>query len=59
MHSNLNKANLEKSTNIKRDEIDIMNVTYDNTFNLHNSVWNNDNRYIKITLKSKSIGVPR
>ena len=36
-----------------------MNIINDNTFNLHNSLLNNDNRYMKVTLKSKLIGVVR
>ena len=60
-HLNFSRANQEKilvkqSTNIKCDEINIMNIINDNTFNLHNSLLNNDNRYMKVTLKSKLIG---
>ena len=47
------------TTNIERDEINIMNIINDNNFNLHNSLLNNDNRYMKVTLKSKLIGVAR
>ena len=36
-----------------------MNIINDNTFNLRNSLLNNDNRYMKVTLKSKLIGVAR
>ena len=36
-----------------------MNIINDNTFNLHNNLSNNDNRYMKVTLKSKLIGVAR
>ena len=36
-----------------------MNIIYDKTFNLHNSLLNNDNMYVKVTLKSKLIGAPR
>ena len=36
-----------------------MNIINDNTFNLHKSLLNNDNRYMKVTLKSKLIGVAR
>ena len=39
------------------DETNIMNIINDNTFNLHNSLLNNDNKYMKVTLKSKLIGV--
>ena len=49
----------KKSTNIKRDGIDIMNIINDKTFNQHNSLLNNDNMYKKITLKSKLRGVVR
>ena len=60
-HPNFSRANQDKkqSTNIKHDEIDIMNIINDNTFNLHNSLLNNDNRYMKITQKSTVIGVAR
>ena len=34
-----------------------MNTINDNAFNLHNSLSNNDNRNMKVTLKSKLIGV--
>ena len=44
-HPNFSRANQEKqSTNVKHDEINIMNIINDNTFNLHNSLLNNDNR---------------
>ena len=36
-----------------------MNIINDNTFNLHNSLLNNDNMYGKVTLKSKLIEVAR
>ena len=49
----------KKSTNIKRDEINIMNIINYNTFNQYNSLLNNDNRYMKVTLKSKLIGVAK
>ena len=54
MHLNFSRANQEKKqrTNIKRDEINIMNIINDNTFNLCNSLLNNDNKYMKVTLKS-------
>ena len=63
-HPNFSRANQEKilveqSTNIKDDEINIMNIINDNTFNLHNSILNNGNRYMKVTLKSQLIGVAR
>ena len=29
---------------IKRDEIDIMNIINDNTFNPYNNLWDNDNK---------------
>ena len=47
----------KQSTNIKCDEIDIMNIINDKTFNLHKSLLNNDSRYLKVTLKSKLIRV--
>ena len=34
-----------------------MNIIIDNTFNLQNSLLDNDNRCMKVTLKSKLIGV--
>ena len=46
-------------TNIKHDEIIIMNIINDNIFKLHNSLLNNDNRYGKVTLKTKLIEVAR
>ena len=49
----------KKNANIKCDEINIMNIINDNTFNLHNSLLNNDNRYMKVTLNFKLIGVAR
>ena len=63
-HSNFSREKKEKnfsktSTNIKRDEINIMNIINDNTFNLHNSHFNNGNRYMKVTVKSKLIGVAK
>ena len=40
-HPNFRKANQEKvlvkQSTIKRDEINMMNIINDNTFNLHNS----------------------
>ena len=42
----------KQSTNIKRDEVTIMNIINDNTFNLHNNLLNNDNKYMKVTPKS-------
>ena len=47
----------KQSTNIKYDEINMLDIIKDNTFNLHNSLLNNDNRYMKVTLKFKIIGV--
>ena len=37
----------------------IMNIINDNSFNVHNSLLNYDNKYMKGTLKSKLIGVSR
>ena len=53
------KKKRKRSTNIKRNEISIMNIINDNTFNLHNSFLNNDNRNIKVILKFKQIQVAR
>ena len=36
-----------------------MNIINDNTFNLHNSPLNNDNKYMKVTLKSKLIRIAK
>ena len=36
-----------------------MNIIYDNTFNLHNCLFNYENKNIKVNLKSKLIRVPR
>ena len=47
------------ATNDKRDKINIMNIINDNTFNLNNCRLNNDNRYMKVTLKSKLIGIAK
>ena len=49
----------QQSTNIKRDEINTIKIINDNTFNLHYSLLNNNNAYMKVTLKSKRIGVAR
>ena len=53
------KKKQKQSTNIKHDEINIMNIINDNTFNLHNSLLNNENSQMKISLKSELIGNPR
>ena len=36
-----------------------MKIINDNTFNLHNNLLKKDNRYMKVTHKSKLIGVAR
>ena len=36
-----------------------MNIINDNTFNLHDCLLNNENRYMKVTLMSKLIVVTR
>ena len=46
-----------QSTYIKRDEINIMNIINDKTFNQQNNPFNKDNRYMEVTLKSKLIRV--
>ena len=56
---NQDKILMKQSINVKCDEMNIMNIINDNTFNLHNSLLNNDNRYMKVTLKSKLTGVAR
>ena len=64
MHFNFSRVNKEKflvkqSTNIKHDEIYIMNIINDSTFYLHNLFLNNDNRYMKVNLKSELIIIVR
>ena len=49
----------KQSTNIKRDEINIMTITNYYTFNLYNSLVNNDNWHMKVSIKFKLIGVAR
>ena len=49
----------KRSTNIRRDEDNIMNIINDNNFNMHDSLLNKDKRHMKGTLKSKLIGVAR
>ena len=46
----------KQSTNIKRDKINITNVSMI-TLNLYKSLFNNDNWYMKVTQKSKLIEV--
>ena len=59
VHQEKNKTKQKKtSTNIKHDDIN-MNIINTDSFNLHNSFLKNDNRYMKVTLKSKLIGVAR
>ena len=36
-----------------------MNIINDNTFNLQNRLLNDDNKYMKVTLKYKLTGVAR
>ena len=55
-HTNFSRANQEKN---KVLILNVMNMINNNTFNLHNSLLNNDTRYMKVTLKSKLIGVAR
>ena len=50
---------VKKTTNIKHNEINIMSIINDKTFNLQNSFLNNDCRYMKVTGKYKTIGVTR
>ena len=54
---NQEKNLAEQSVTIKRDEINVMNIINDNSFNMHNSIFNNGNRYIKVTIKSKLIRI--
>ena len=49
----------KQNTTIKCDEIKIMTIINVNILNLHNSLFNNDNRYMKVTLKSELIRVAR
>ncbi len=46
---------MKQSTNIKRDEINMMNIINDNTFNLRNRLLNKDKRYMKVTPRSRLI----
>ena len=41
----------KKSIKSKLDEISITNLINGNTFNLHNNLLNNNNRYMKVTQK--------
>ena len=50
--ANQEKKQKNKSTNIERNEIDIMNFINDNYFDLHNSLLNNHNRCMKVNQKS-------
>ena len=56
---NHEKNLVEQSIDIKRDEINTMNINNDNTFYQHNSLLYNDNRYMKVTLKSQLLGVAK
>ena len=47
------------NTKVKRDEINIMNIINDNTFNQYNSLLDNDSRFMKVILMFKLIGVAR
>ena len=49
MHLLRGKSRKRQSTNIKHDKINILSIINDNTFNLRNSLLNNDNRYTKVT----------
>ena len=51
---NQEKVLMKEITNIKCDEINIMNSVNDNTFNLHDSLLNNDNRSGEIVDFGKS-----
>ena len=55
----LGKSRKKTKNKVLSDEINIMKIIYDNTFNLHNSFLDNDKRYMKVTLKFKLIGVAR
>ena len=62
-HPNFSRINHEKNlvkpnTNIKSNEINIINIINDNTFNLHYNLLDNNNKYMKVT-KSKLIGVAK
>ena len=48
------KKIVKHSTYIKFDEIAIEDIINENTFHMHNSLLNNENRYMKITQKSNS-----
>ena len=53
------KSRKKQSPNIKHDKINIKNIINENTFNLYNSLLNYNNRYMKVTQKSKLIRVAR
>ena len=64
-HTNFSRSNQEKN---KVQILNVMKFIYinilmyiinDNTFSLNNYLLNNHNRYMKVTLKSKLIGVSR
>ena len=55
----LGKSRKKENTHIKLGEINIMNIINDNTLNLLISLFNKDNRYMKVTQKFKQIGVAR
>ena len=60
MHTNFRRANQEKkTTNIKRNENNIMNIIFGNTFNQYNTFWNNDNKYMEVILKSMLMVIVR
>ena len=46
-------SNKNKNNNIKYDKINIIDIINDNTFNLYYNLLNNNDWYIKVTLKSK------
>ena len=50
---------IKRSTNIKRDEINMMNIIGDNSLNPHNSLLDNNKMCMKVTLESKRIRVAR
>ena len=59
MPPDFSRANKKKqSTKIKLDDINIWNNINYNTFNMHDRLLNNDNKYVKVIRKSKLKELP-
>ena len=57
-HPNLARADPEKILKLNVMKL-LLYIINDNISNLHNSLFDNDNTYMKVTLKSKLTGVAR